>query len=125
MMLKGKRTYIVALCLAIVSIAIWYRTHDDTSLTGLFSSISMIGMRKITGKTIISECEQIFNGVNKMGINYGKAIQDSVLLITDALALEQALAGNPDLLNKFNRVKDDALAIVADLETSDTPATPK
>lgn len=60
-----------------------------------------------------------------MGINYGKAIQDSVLLITDALALEQALAGNPDLLNKFNRVKDDALAIVADLETSDTPATPK
>lgn len=55
-----------------------------------------------------------------MGINYGKAIQDGVLLITDALAFEQALAGNADLLAKFQRIKDDALAIVADLETTDT-----
>lgn len=118
---KGKRTYVIAALLAIISIAVWYELHDNTSLaTGLFSSFSMMGMRRVTGKTIISECEELFQGVNKMGINYGKAIQDGVLLITDALAFEQALAGNADLLAKFQRIKDDALAIVADLETTDT-----
>jgi hypothetical protein len=120
--LKGKRTYLVALVLAAGSVYIWYKLQDNSALTGLITSFSMVGMRKISPKTIISECEHVlkFEGVNTMGINFGKAIQDGVLLVTDALAFEQLLVGNADLLAKFQRIKDDAMALVGDLETTTT-----
>jgi hypothetical protein len=45
----GKRTYIVAILMAILSLGALAYTHNLDSLTGLITSGSMIFMRKITG----------------------------------------------------------------------------
>ena len=115
--LKGKRTYIIAIILALMSIYIWYRLRDDAALTGLFTSISMIGMRRITGKTLIAECEQIFGGINKM-VDYTKLMADAAKLFADGMAMEAYFQAHPEIMTMLQDMMQDMNNIIADIEAT-------
>jgi hypothetical protein len=121
----GKRTYIVAVIFAIISIVFWYEFRDNSTLaTGIISSFSMIGMRSITGTSIGQVCEKLFKYTGEINMNTAKLMQDVAKLFADGMALETYFSAHPEILTMLQALVADGTAIVADMEATQA-AVPK
>jgi hypothetical protein len=107
MKLTGKRTYILAVICAIGIAYLWYRTQDTDALFGLIPSSLMFGMRKITGNSILNECNQLLKsntgdvhmgfGLNIMSIS--KTIADLTGAVDAINKVAQKYANDPDVMD--------------------------